>query len=463
MKRISAFRAMTVLAALGAMILIGCGGGGGGGAKGGLTNGYDVNLSSLEISSGTLSPAFDQTVTGYSVTVDDTVASIKVTLSAVDSNATISVNGEAVSSGSSSGSIALTEGTTTGISIVITAPDATTTKTYSVGVLRKSSLVKSANANLGSLVISNGTLTPKFNPDIISYRAEIASTESSSKITPTVSYEKSTVTVNNAAVESGEASSPISLSVGINRTSVKVTAEDGMTKTYNIELVRVPDKSKNAFLGQLYLSSGALSPVFNKTKTSYVAEVASNVSSITVTPSIAGVNAVAKVNGAIVETNKASAQINLSVGTNTITVEVWAEDVSSYMKYTVTVNRLASGTASSNANIAGLSSNIGTISPAFDPSVSAYTFFSNSDTYTLTPVTAGTNATVKVNGKEIPSGTTSMTIPATTATATIAVTAADGTTKTYTITVVHDTSAPTAGTLNAVVIEPRFVTLAWTA
>ncbi|HNX58179.1 MAG TPA: cadherin-like beta sandwich domain-containing protein, partial [Spirochaetota bacterium] len=446
------------------IIMLSSCGGGGGGSNGGKINGYDVNLSGLETSDGTLSPSFEQTTTSYSVTVPATVTSIKIKPTSVDSSAVITVNGVVNSSGSYTSDIELVSGSTTNIPIVVTAPDKTTSKSYYIGVYRQlTSSGKSSNANLSSLLISNGTLTPKFDPNITSYCAEIASTETTIKITPAVAYDASKIDVNNIAVSSGSASSAIPLSYGINKATVKVAAEDGTMKTYSIDLVRVQDKSKNAYLSSLYLSSGTLSPLFSKTKTIYSAEVSSNVSSITVTPAVSGVNATVKVNGSLVATNAASLPVNLSAGSNKITVEVWAEDTSSYLKYVITVTRLAPGVTSSNANQAGLSTDIGTISPEFDPAVTSYTVYTNGSGITFTPTAAGADAAVSVNGVTIASGTTSAVIPASTSPVSIVITADDGTTKTYMVTIVNDAVAPNPGTVSIAKSEQQYVNLSWSA
>ena len=78
---------------------------------GGLVNVYNINLASLEISAGALTPAFDQTVTGYSAEVANNIPSITATPESADPKAAITVNGTAVASGSASSSIALAAGT----------------------------------------------------------------------------------------------------------------------------------------------------------------------------------------------------------------------------------------------------------------------------------------------------------------------------------------------------------------
>ena len=57
-------------------------------------------------------------------------------------------------------------------------------------------------------------------------------------LTPTVNESGATVTVNGEAVESGEASAPIALSVGETVIEVVVAAQDGTTRTYRVTVTR---------------------------------------------------------------------------------------------------------------------------------------------------------------------------------------------------------------------------------
>jgi hypothetical protein len=95
----------------------------------------NADLSGLSLSAGILTPAFAAATTSYTASVANAVASITVTPTSADGNATITVNGNAVTSGNPSGSIALSVGANV-ITTVVTAQDATTTKTYTVTVTR---------------------------------------------------------------------------------------------------------------------------------------------------------------------------------------------------------------------------------------------------------------------------------------------------------------------------------------
>jgi gliding motility-associated-like protein len=95
----------------------------------------NANLSLLALNSGTISPSFAAGITSFMATVSHVTESIKVTPTVDYATATVTVNGTSVTSGSASEVITLSVGSNT-ISILVTAPDGTTTKTYTVSVTR---------------------------------------------------------------------------------------------------------------------------------------------------------------------------------------------------------------------------------------------------------------------------------------------------------------------------------------
>ncbi len=101
--------------------------------------------------------------------------------------------------------------------------------------------------------------------------------------------------------------------------------------------------STNANLTALSLSSGTLSPAFNSSTIAYSASVDNSVSSVTVNKTASpGANAVV------------SGGSSLTVGSNTVTVDVTSADGSVTKAYTVTVNRSAAATVSISASPASL-------------------------------------------------------------------------------------------------------------
>jgi len=401
---------------------------------------YAVNadLKDLSISSGAFDQAFAAGTSAYTESVDNYVDCITVTPTLIDSNASVMINGRAVLSGQSSEPIELKEGSNT-INVVTTAQDGTTTKAYTITVTRAKVLTTnltakaniddkkkvtvngtvstgagqqitimitdpdknieylnnvtssedgkfslsytmsnntkgkykvtvgavglsepiityftygklSKNADLKDLKISSGNLDKAFESGTTSYNVSVESNVNSITLTPIVDEKHATVTVKDLPVSDGEASDEIELNMGENHIDVIVTAQDGITtKLYTVTVYRkeayqpqpqIQYLSSDATLSNLILSQGSFndSAEFNSGITTYYANVANSVSSITVTPTVNENHAAVKVNGVAVGSGNASGAINLNVGNNTIIVEVKAQDGST-KTYTITVIR----------------------------------------------------------------------------------------------------------------------------
>ncbi|MBK8284884.1 MAG: cadherin-like beta sandwich domain-containing protein [Ahniella sp.] len=95
----------------------------------------DANLSALSISAGTLAPAFSAGQQSYTASVGNGVTQMTVTPTVAQSGATVRVNGTLVTSGTASAAINLITGLND-ISVVVTAQDGVTTKSYLITVTR---------------------------------------------------------------------------------------------------------------------------------------------------------------------------------------------------------------------------------------------------------------------------------------------------------------------------------------
>jgi hypothetical protein len=196
--------------------------------------------------------------------------------------------------------------------------------------------VVSDNADLASLTISAGTLTPDFDPAILDYNASVSN--SNITITPTLSDPSATVTVNGNTTNSGVASSSIALNEGLNTLPVVVTSSDGTVKNYSIKITRTIG------LSSLNINSGTLSPVFDPNVATYTAIVQPLINSIVVTPVASDPSYTVKVNGTIISAGNPSATIALDNGANIITTEVSAADGLTSKTYTTTITRLLAQT-----------------------------------------------------------------------------------------------------------------------
>lgn len=176
------------------------------------TNAY---LKSLQLNAEGISPKFNKNTTQYYLTVSNSVDLINVTASPENNSAKVSVSGNT--------------GLKTGlnkISILVTAQDGKTKKTYTINVTKTDNPNK-ANANLENLAIEKCTLVPEFNTEVIEYACNL---------------EEDLTQLNILAVPQNQNAKPEiigneNLQIGENIIKVNVTAQDGVTiKTYEIKV-----------------------------------------------------------------------------------------------------------------------------------------------------------------------------------------------------------------------------------
>ena len=230
-------------------------------------------------------------------------------------------------------------------------------------------------------------------------------------------------------------------------------------------LAWVPDASFDASLSTLTLSAGTLTPSFAAATTTYTADVAPTVSSITVTPTATDAAATITVDGTATASGSPSASINLSGGDNAISVVVTAEDGTTTRTYTVTVTR---ATLSTDATLSALTLSAGTLTPAFASATTTYraAVEDTVSSVTVTPTATGDAATITVDGTATASGRASAAIslsPGDNAIA-VVVTAEDGTTtEAYMVTVTRDTPAVNPGRVPkpTITTSTRQMTVTW--
>ena len=354
------------------------------------------NLTNLTINAGTLTPAFASGTTSYTVAAGN-VSTVKITPTATDPTAQITVNGTVVASGSASGPITLSPGTNT-ISIVVTAQDGTTKQTYTVVVGQGSN-----DAYLSNLTVQTATLSPAFAFKTFEYTANVPNSTTSVTVTPSVIETGATVTVNGNAVASKTPSGSIPLALGSNPITVTVTAPDGVsTQTYNITITR--PLSSNDNLSNLTINTGTLMPAFASGTTSYSVS-AGNAASVKLTPTLADPTATVTVNGVAVVSGSASGAITLNPGANTINVVVTAQDGETMQTYTVVV-----GQGSSDAYLSNMTVQTATLSPGFAFKTFAYTSSvpNSTSSVTVTPTLLDVTASsLTVNGTPVATKTAS--------------------------------------------------------
>ncbi len=287
----------------------------------------DATLVSLVPGAGTLVPDFDSAITSYTESLPNSFGasppSFRFVPTASDaSGATITVNGAACASGAHSQYLFPAVGANV-YTIVVTAADGATTKTYTVTATRAGST--SSDATLSGLTCSAGAIAPTFSGSTYAYSITVGNTTSSISVTPTAADPIAVITVNGSIALSGLASAPISLSPGVNLVTISVRAQDGVT-ILNYALTVTRPVSSDSSLTGMVVSGITLVPVFAYGTTSYTARTGNASLSATVTPTATNGFANITVNGVAVPSGTASGDIPLAVGVNIVTVVVTAQD-----------------------------------------------------------------------------------------------------------------------------------------
>ena len=266
------------------------------------------------------------------------------------------------------------------ITVEVTAEDGQTMRTYSVTVTRPvSDNAHLIDLTLSGIAIDHGSTfyPPGFSGLVFNYAVSVAHNLTETTVTPRSHHSFASYVIKLGGVT--EADGVIALSVGRNVITIEVTAEDGVTSlTYTVAVTRAPPPATDATLSSLLLSGidigsgmgvGAITP----TVTSYTASVYNNISQTTVTPTVnhSGASYVVKLGGV----EDADGTISLAVGSNSITIEVTAQDTTTTKTYTVTVNRAnASAPTTGQLSTDNPSVNFRTITMAHDHAIYSFNF-----------------------------------------------------------------------------------------
>ena len=255
-------------------------------------------LSSLSISGGSIN--FNPDTTSYSTTINSQTA----TISAIKKDSSSSMIGNL-------GTVSLNYGTNT-FKISVTS-EIGVTRTYTINITRPDT--RSKNNYLSSLVVSNTNIS--FNRDTLVYN--LSTKSDNVQISATKDDNKASVTGTGR----------FNLNYGTNTYRVNVTAENGSTRTYTININREDTRSSNNNLKSLTLSKGNLN--FNKSTTTYNVDVDKDTTSVKIEASLEDVKA-------SFENGFGPRTINLNPGNNTIYIKV-RNEIGNVKTYTININR----------------------------------------------------------------------------------------------------------------------------
>jgi Cadherin-like beta sandwich domain len=197
-------------------------------------------LSNLTVSSGSLTPGFSPGTLNYTVDVATDASSLTVTATVQDSNASLMINGQGISSGQPREISPLAPpGSNTLITILVRTPSGAE-KTYTVTVRRP---LPSSNASLSNLTVTAGTLNPGFSAGTLNYTVTVPASVDSLTVTATKSDPNAGMSASGAEIApAGVATGSVSSALGLGTTTlftITVRAQDGVsTRPYTITVFR---------------------------------------------------------------------------------------------------------------------------------------------------------------------------------------------------------------------------------
>ncbi len=298
--------------------------------------GSSVNdLKSLSVEGYKINPDFRSDITEYTLSVGNEVSEITVNAEAVDS-----ANARVTGTGKRPLATGLND-----ISVIVTAQDGTP-KTYTIKVTR----AKSSNNYLASLNITEGKYTPDFDKETTKYYI-------------TVPYEVTSLNIN-AIPEDQAASLSIDdnkdFTVGENKVTINVKAEDDTVRTYEIYVTR-QDQANN-YLTDITVTGDdgvkyPLSPKFNKDDQDYDVVISESVKNVNIT--------VTKADESLQVSGDGSVAITTLPQQHEIVVST-----AGGIKRTYRLNFVKG--LSSNNKLKSLSIDKGVLDPRFDPDEIAY-------------------------------------------------------------------------------------------
>ena len=203
-----------------------------------------------------LSPAFAPSTTQYTAQVGSGIGALTITATAQDAGASVALPKD--QSSVSAGHQVLLYGGETKITVVVTAQDGITTKTYTITVSRlepaktpekepeKDPKPKSTDATLRAIAFSEGFIKPAFAATTYNYTAAVGNHVAILTVV-TISAPGASVAIMPADADPTAVLHQVPLKVGENPIIATVTAEDGRTKkTYTLIVTRAPEADGEA-------------------------------------------------------------------------------------------------------------------------------------------------------------------------------------------------------------------------
>jgi hypothetical protein len=309
---------------------------------------------------------------------------------------------------------------------------------------------------LSSLTASPGTLHPAFSPNTTNYQFNAPTAASSITVTASPKDSTTTMTINGIPTAAGqERSVPLGPPGSTETIPIALSSQTGIESTYTVAVTRLLSSDNN--LKTLTVTQGPLSPAFASDQLTYRVDVATDVTGVTVAATKSDPNAV--ISGDVPNEGQATIQLDGPGTSKVVSIAVTAPNGNS-KTYSVTINRAAS----SNNNLSSLDIEPGPLTPAFTPSRLAYTVDVGTKvtSVTVTATKADSNAVISGDVPNEGQATIQLNGPGNPTPISITVTAQNGISKTYTITV--NRAAPSSdNNLSTLSVTPGSLSPTFTA
>ena len=328
----------------------------------------NTRLARLQLAGALLTPDFDPNVLEYQAQLAANVPSVTLTALSENPASTIVVDGQVLAR--TGRVIALDPGASKTVVIDVTAQSGNVARTFLWLSRERSGQGRDTNARLARLQLAGAQINPGFDPRVLDYEARLAANIPSVTLTATAESPVAAVEVDGQPL--ARTGRVIALDPGTSKTVViDVTAQSGDVARTILWLSRERSgqgRDTNTRLARLQLAGAQLNPGFDPRVLDYQAQLASNVTSVTLTATAESTVATVEVDGQPL--GRIGRVITVEPrGTKTVVIDVTAESGA----VARTVLRLSREAArDTNARLSRLQLVGAQLNPNFDPRVLDY-------------------------------------------------------------------------------------------